>query len=99
MPGAPSGVLLPPPPRHRRAQYSALFPTLSLQERSAGGRGDGFSGQSFLKPAWRGFMPHRRLQRLIDLQGLEHLQSCPGAGQGVVLFAMHFTHLSWAQRQ
>jgi len=70
------------------------FPTLSLQERSALVDEVMVSvGKAFFETGMAWFMPHRRLQRLIDLQGLEHLQAAHAQGQGVVLLAMHFTHL------
>ncbi len=41
--------------------------------------------------AW--FWPRRRLEQLYTVEGLEHLQQAADEGEGVVLLAMHFTHL------
>ncbi|WP_347330620.1 LpxL/LpxP family Kdo(2)-lipid IV(A) lauroyl/palmitoleoyl acyltransferase [Marinimicrobium locisalis] len=41
--------------------------------------------------AW--FWPRRRLEKLYTVEGLEHLRQAADEGEGVVLLAMHFTHL------
>src|SRR5690625_2089046 len=41
--------------------------------------------------AW--FWPKWRLRKLCTLEGIEHLEQAKAENQGVVLLAMHFTHL------
>lgn len=41
--------------------------------------------------AW--FQPRWRLRKLLSLDGIDHLHNAKARGQGVVLVAMHFTHL------
>lgn len=70
------------------------FPTLNDQQRSALVDGVMDSvGKAFFETGMAWFMPHSRLKQLIKLQGLEHLQAAQAQGQGVILLAMHFTHL------
>lgn len=70
------------------------FPTLNDQQRSALVDGVMDSvGKAFFETGMAWFMPHSRLKPLIKLQGLEHLQAAQARGQGVILLAMHFTHL------
>lgn len=70
------------------------FPDLSAQQRAALVDGVMDSvGKAFFETGMAWFMPHSRLKQLIKLQGLEHLQAAQAQGQGVILLAMHFTHL------
>ncbi len=70
------------------------FPTLNDQQRAAMVDGVMDSvGKAFFETGMAWFMPHNRLKQLIKLQGLEHLQAAQAKGQGVILLAMHFTHL------
>ncbi|MEY4588031.1 MAG: Lipid biosynthesis lauroyl acyltransferase [Pseudomonadota bacterium] len=50
-------------------------------------------GKAFFETGIAWFMPSRRLRKLLTLHGIEHLHQAKARGQGVVLVAMHFTHL------
>ncbi|NLD13786.1 MAG: lipid A biosynthesis lauroyl acyltransferase [Gammaproteobacteria bacterium] len=51
------------------------------------------TGIAFFEMAMSWWWPHQRLQRLVQVQGLEHLQQAQQDGQGVILMAIHFTTL------
>jgi len=77
-----------------RKNIALCFPELSPNEQNAlmwktmESTGKGFFDTGI---AW--FWPYSRLQKLIDVQGLEHLSACQENGDGVLLFTYHFTSL------
>jgi Kdo2-lipid IVA lauroyltransferase/acyltransferase len=96
--GALLGRLLSRVAPRRRAiaarNIELCFPQLSAQEQARLVDGVIESvGKAFFETGIAWFMPHARLRKLITLQGIEHLQTAQAQGQGVVLLAMHFTHL------
>lgn len=50
-------------------------------------------GKVFFETGLAWFASQKRLHKLVTYDGLEHLQSAKKEGVGVVLMAMHFTHL------
>jgi KDO2-lipid IV(A) lauroyltransferase len=50
-------------------------------------------GIAFFEMAMSWWWPKKRLARLVQIQGLEHLQAAQAQGQGVILMAIHFTTL------
>lgn len=70
------------------------FPEKPEQERLAMARRNFEStALAFFETGMAWFWPRRRLDRLHTVEGLEHLQQAADEGEGVVLLAMHFTHL------
>ncbi|MET1077943.1 MAG: lipid A biosynthesis lauroyl acyltransferase [Pseudomonas sp.] len=51
------------------------------------------TGIAFFEMAMSWWWPRRRLARLAQVEGLEHLQQAEAAGQGVILMALHYTTL------
>lgn len=70
------------------------FPELSEQERQQLLR-DNFAsmGIAFFEMAMSWWWPKQRLRRLVQVEGLEHLQEAQAQQQGVILMAIHFTTL------
>ena len=70
------------------------FPLLSQTERQQLVR-DNFAamGIAFFEMAMSWWWSKKRLSRLVQVQGLEHLQDAQTQGQGVILMAIHFTTL------
>ncbi len=70
------------------------FPQLSQTERQRLVR-ENFAamGIAFFEMAMSWWWPKKRLSRLVQVQGLEHLQEAQAQGQGVILMAIHFTTL------
>ena len=81
--------------RHIVARNLELcFPELSEQERAALLRENFASmGIAFFEMAMSWWWPKQRLAKLLQVQGLEHLQQAQAQGQGVILMAIHFTTL------
>jgi Kdo2-lipid IVA lauroyltransferase/acyltransferase len=83
----------------RRAAIAARNIALCFPELSALQQADLLAqtldsiGKAFFETGIAWFLPHRRFARLIQVEGLEHLQQAAQEGQGVILLAMHFTHL------
>src|SRR5690606_1062277 len=50
-------------------------------------------GMAFLEMAMSWWWPKARLERLVQIEGLEHLQQAQAEGQGAILMAIHFTTL------
>lgn len=50
-------------------------------------------GIAFFETGMAWFWSKKRLQNLYELEGLEHLQKAKASGKGVVLMALHFTHI------
>lgn len=96
--GAILGLLLSKVAPRRRAiaarNIQLCFPQLSasLQDKLVRGVMDSI-GKAVFETGMAWFLPARRLRRLFSLTGLEHLDQAADKGQGVVLLAMHFTHL------
>jgi KDO2-lipid IV(A) lauroyltransferase len=68
------------------------FPQLSANEKSALTRRHFAAfGRSFIERALTWWAPPERLQRLIRIEGMEHLSAC--VGQPVILVAPHFVGL------
>lgn len=51
------------------------------------------TGIAFFEMAMSWWWPQQRLQRLVRIEGLEHLQQAQLQGEGVILMAIHFTTL------
>jgi KDO2-lipid IV(A) lauroyltransferase len=70
------------------------FPQLSQTERQRLVR-ENFAamGIAFFEMAMSWWWPKKRLSRLVQVQGLEHLQEAQAQAQGVILMAIHFTTL------
>lgn len=81
--------------RHIVARNIALcFPELSPEEQARMVRTNMDSTMMALFETGMGwFWPKWRLRKLYTIEGLEHLEQAKAEGQGVVLLAMHFTHL------
>ena len=81
--------------RHIVERNIALcFPELSPEEQARMVRANMDSTMMALFEtgmAW--FWPKWRLRKLYTLEGIEHLEQAKAENQGVVLLAMHFTHL------
>lgn len=70
------------------------FTHLSASERDALVRENFASmGIAFFEMAMSWWWPKKRLSRLVQVQGLEHLQAAQEQGQGAILMAIHFTTL------
>lgn len=70
------------------------FPQLSTAEREQLVRENFVSmGIAFFEMAMSWWWPKKRLSRLLQVQGLEHLQAAQAQGQGIILMAIHFTTL------
>lgn len=70
------------------------FTHLSAAERDALVRENFASmGIAFFEMAMSWWWPKKRLSRLVQVQGLEHLQAAQEQGQGAILMAIHFTTL------
>lgn len=70
------------------------FTHLSVAERDALVRENFASmGIAFFEMAMSWWWPKKRLSRLVQVQGLEHLQAAQEQGQGTILMAIHFTTL------
>lgn len=70
------------------------FPQLSTAEREQLVRENFASmGIAFFEMAMSWWWPKKRLSRLLQVQGLEHLQAAQAQGQGIILMAIHFTTL------
>lgn len=70
------------------------FPELSEQERKQLLRENFASmGIAFFEMAMSWWWPKTRLRRLVQIEGLEHLQAAQAQQQGVILMAIHFTTL------
>lgn len=70
------------------------FPRLSQAERKALLRENFAStGIALLEMAMSWWWPEKRLQKLVTIEGLEHLQAAQANKQGVILMALHFTTL------
>ena len=70
------------------------FPELSEQQRQQLVKENFASmGIAFFEMAMSWWWPKKRLARLVQIQGLEHLQAAQAQGQGVILMAIHFTTL------
>ena len=70
------------------------FPELSEQQRQQLVKENFASmGIAFFELAMSWWWPKKRLARLVQIQGLEHLQAAQAQGQGVILMAIHFTTL------
>ncbi|MGD8175984.1 LpxL/LpxP family Kdo(2)-lipid IV(A) lauroyl/palmitoleoyl acyltransferase [Marinimicrobium sp. ARAG 43.8] len=70
------------------------FPDLTSPQRETLARANIEStAQALFETGMAWFWPRRRLEKLYTIEGLEHLQQARDEGQGVVLLAMHFTHL------
>lgn len=77
-----------------RRNLQLCFPELSEKERERLLRENFVStGIAFFEMAMSWWWPKSRLQRLAQIQGLEHLQQAQAEGQGVILMALHFTTL------
>lgn len=70
------------------------FPQLTEHERDNLVRENFASiGIAFFEMAMSWWWPKQRLSKLLQVQGLEHLQQAQTQGQGVILMAIHFTTL------
>ena len=77
-----------------RRNLQLCFPELSEKERERLLRENFIStGIAFFEMAMSWWWPKSRLQRLAQIQGLEHLQQAQAEGQGVILMTLHFTTL------
>ncbi len=77
-----------------RRNLELCFPELSVTEREYLLRQNFAStGIAFFEMAMSWWWPHKRLQRLVHIDGLEHLQQASREEQGVILMAIHFTTL------
>jgi len=77
-----------------RRNLQLCFPELSEKERERLLRENFVStGIAFFEMAMSWWWPKSRLQRLAQIQGLEHLQQAQAEGQGVILMTLHFTTL------
>lgn len=55
-------------------------------------------GLSFMEVVSGWWLPDRRLQKLVTVEGIEHLQSALKEGNGVILLSAHFTCLEMGGR-
>ena len=70
------------------------FPKLNESERTQLMRENFASmGIAFFEMAMSWWWPKKRLSRLVQVQGIEHLEAAQAQGQGVILMAIHFTTL------
>lgn len=70
------------------------FPEKPVEEQRAMARATVTStAQALFETGISWFWPDSRLRRLFTIEGLEHLKAAQSEGQGVVLLAMHVTHL------
>ena len=70
------------------------FPVLTHAERDHLVRENFASmGIAFFEMAMSWWWPQRRLSKLLQVEGLEHLQTAQAQKQGVILMAIHFTTL------
>lgn len=77
-----------------RRNLQLCFPELSDKDRERLLRENFAStGIAFFEMAMSWWWSKDRLQKLAQVQGLEHLQQAQAEGQGVILMALHFTTL------
>lgn len=77
-----------------RRNLELCFPQMSQSERDYLLRQNFAStGIAFFEMAMSWWWPRQRLEQLVQIEGLEHLQQAQQAGQGVILMAIHFTTL------
>lgn len=77
-----------------RRNLELCFPAMSQSERDYLLKQNFAStGIAFFEMAMSWWWPCQRLERLVQVEGLEHLQKAQQAGQGVILMAIHFTTL------
>ncbi len=77
-----------------RRNLELCFPDLTAIEREHLLRQNFAStGIAFFEMAMSWWWPQKRLQPLVHIEGLEHLQQLQQSGQGVILMAIHFTTL------
>lgn len=96
--GRALGALMQRVARSRRhivtRNIELCFTHLSVAERDALVRENFASmGIAFFEMAMSWWWPKKRLSRLVQVQGLEHLQAAQAQGQGAILMAIHFTTL------
>ena len=96
--GRALGALMQRVARSRRhivtRNIELCFTHLSVAERDALVRENFASmGIAFFEMAMSWWWPKKRLSRLVQVQGLEHLQAAQEQGQGAILMAIHFTTL------
>ncbi|EZQ18489.1 lipid A biosynthesis lauroyl acyltransferase [Halopseudomonas bauzanensis] len=77
-----------------RINLELCFPQWSAEQRNRVLRENFASnGIALFEMAIAWWWPPRRLAKLAQIEGLEHLQQAAAAGQGVVLMSLHFTTL------
>lgn len=77
-----------------RRNLELCFPAMSQSERDYLLKQNFAStGIAFFEMAMSWWWPCQRLERLVQVEGLEHLQKAQQAGKGVILMAIHFTTL------
>ncbi len=83
--------------RRRKIAYanvSLCFPELSESQRQQLADEVMESvGIAFFETGMAWFWPVRRLQRQMSIDGIEHLEAAKQDGVGVILMALHFTHI------
>ena len=84
-------------PRRRKIAYaniSLCFPQLAEpQRRELTDEVMASVGIAFFETGIAWFWPVRRLRKLISVDGIEHLEAAKQEGAGVILMALHFTHI------
>mgnify|MGYP001040366815 CR=1 FL=1 len=82
-----------------RRNIELCFPSLDADERDALAlRHFEALGMSVVEMGWGRWASDRRLEKITELRGIEHLKAATDAGKGVILLSAHFTTLEISGR-
>ena len=83
------------PPQHRAVPARAERPRARAAARP---RTSGASGSRCSRPRWRGGAARSDIDRIVKVEGREHIEAALALGKGVILLTAHFTPLEMGGR-